>query len=76
LIVPPTMPLSKAVQLLKGSSSKHLNETRVVAPTSRGRKGTARLASAPRRPRASWNTLRTNRRIMPNAATKKNSSSS
>jgi len=27
LIVPPTMPLSKAVQLLKGSSSKHLNET-------------------------------------------------
>jgi putative transposase len=30
LIVPPTMPLSKAVQLLKGSSSTHLNETRVV----------------------------------------------
>lgn len=30
LIVPPTMPLSKAVQLLKGSSSKHLNETQVA----------------------------------------------
>jgi putative transposase len=26
LVVPPTMPLSKAVQLLKGCSSKHMNE--------------------------------------------------
>jgi putative transposase len=30
LIVPPTMPLSKAVQLLKSTSSKHLNETRAA----------------------------------------------
>ena len=27
LVVPPTMPLSKAVQLLKGCSSKHMNDT-------------------------------------------------
>jgi putative transposase len=30
LILRPTMPLSKAVQLLKGSSSRHLNKTRVA----------------------------------------------
>lgn len=30
LIVPPTIPVSKAVQLLKGSSSKHLNDTHAV----------------------------------------------
>ena len=30
LVLPPSMPLAKAVQLLKGSSSKHLNETRAA----------------------------------------------
>ena len=28
LLLPPTIPLSKAVQILKGSTSKHLNETK------------------------------------------------
>jgi putative transposase len=30
LVVPPAMPVAKAVQLLKGSSSKHLSDTRVA----------------------------------------------
>jgi len=29
LLLPPTIPLSKAVQMLKGSTSKHLNETKI-----------------------------------------------
>jgi putative transposase len=30
LLLPPSLPLSKAVQMLKGSSSKHLHETRAA----------------------------------------------
>ena|ERR1700739_1893746 len=30
LLLPPSIPLSKAVQVLKGSSSKHLNETKAA----------------------------------------------
>jgi REP element-mobilizing transposase RayT len=41
LLLPPTIPLSKAVQFLKGSSSKWLNE---MAADLRGRRVTARSA--------------------------------
>jgi putative transposase len=41
LIVPPTMPVSKAVQLLKGSSSKHLNDTRAAGSNFAGQEGYA-----------------------------------
>jgi REP element-mobilizing transposase RayT len=44
LILPPSLPLSKAIQFLKGSSSKWINDTRMAEGTLRGRKVTEHSA--------------------------------
>jgi REP element-mobilizing transposase RayT len=71
LSLPATMPLAKAVQLLKGGSSKWLNET--INPALNGNRAMQRSASAFRTGKPRWLTSTDNQNIIASAILRKSS---
>src|SRR5580698_7356811 len=76
LSLPATMPVAKAMQLIKGGSSKWVHETFPGTVSLRGRKNMARSASASRASKPSSNTSGVRRNITGNGRFRRNSSRS
>jgi len=73
LVLPPSMPLAKAMQLLKGSSSKHLNETRAAGDHFAWQEGYGAFSVSASQTQSVIITSKTNLRITRDAALRKNS---
>ncbi len=67
------MPLAKAMQLLKGSSSKHLNETRAAGDHFAWQEGYGAFSVSASQTQSVIITSKTNLRITRDAALRKNS---